>query len=84
MLPSFTYPSFRHGRERGEWLLFVLLVSPNIALLLAFTFTLVHAFFWTDMRMRAPLVGVIALTAAAGGSYLAANARRAKPLESMA
>ena len=50
-------------------------------LLLAFTFTSVHAFFWTDMRMRAPLVGAIALAAAAGGSHLAVHARRAKPLE---
>jgi hypothetical protein len=53
-------------------------------LLLAFTFTLVHAFFWTDMRMRAPLVGVIALAAAVGGSQLAANARRTKSYQSVA
>lgn len=53
-------------------------------LLLAITFTSVHALFWTDMRMRAPLVGVIALAAVVGGSQLAANARRAKRLESLA
>jgi 4-amino-4-deoxy-L-arabinose transferase-like glycosyltransferase len=53
-------------------------------LLLALTFTSVHAFFWTDMRMRAPLAGVIALAAAAGGSWLVANTRSAKPLETAA
>jgi len=53
-------------------------------LLLEVAFTAVHAFFWTDMRMRAPLVGVIALAAAAGGSWLAANVRRAKPYQSLA
>jgi len=35
------------------------------AILLA-TFTLAHAVYWTDMRMRAPLVPVICLLAAAG------------------
>jgi hypothetical protein len=36
-------------------------------LLLCLAFTLVHAFYWTDMRMRAPLIPAIALAAAAGG-----------------
>ena len=34
--------------------------------LLVLSFTLVHTFYWTDMRMRAPLVPVIALVAAVG------------------
>lgn len=36
--------------------------------LLAATFTAVHAVYWTDMRMRAPLVPFIALVAAAGAA----------------
>lgn len=34
--------------------------------LLVLSFTLVHTFYWTDMRMRAPLVPVIAMVAAVG------------------
>ncbi len=34
--------------------------------LLVLSITLVHAFYWTDMRMRAPLTAVIALAAAQG------------------
>ena len=34
--------------------------------LLVLSFTFVHAFYWTDMRMRAPLVPVIALATAVG------------------
>jgi hypothetical protein len=36
------------------------------ATLLVLAFTLVHTFYWTDMRMRAPLVPVIAMVAAVG------------------
>jgi hypothetical protein len=36
------------------------------ALLLAGVFTLAHAFYWTDLRMRAPLVPVLALAAGRG------------------
>jgi hypothetical protein len=36
------------------------------ALLLVACLTAVHAMFWTDMRMRAPLMPVVALAAAAG------------------
>jgi hypothetical protein len=36
------------------------------AILLALCFTLVHALYWTDMRMRAPLVPIVALAAAIG------------------
>lgn len=41
------------------------------ALLLVVCVTAVHAFYWTDMRMRAPLVPILALAAAAGLSFLA-------------
>jgi hypothetical protein len=41
------------------------------ATLLVLSITLVHAFFWTDMRMRAPLVPVVALVAAYGATLLA-------------
>jgi 4-amino-4-deoxy-L-arabinose transferase-like glycosyltransferase len=34
--------------------------------LLVLAFTLVHTFYWTDMRMRAPLVPVVAMMAAVG------------------
>ncbi|HEV3005925.1 MAG TPA: hypothetical protein VGX78_15770 [Pirellulales bacterium] len=37
-------------------------------LLLAASFTAVHAFFWTDLRMRAPVEPVMALVAVAGAS----------------
>lgn len=36
------------------------------AALMVVSFTLAHAFYWTDMRMRAPLIGVVSLLAAAG------------------
>jgi 4-amino-4-deoxy-L-arabinose transferase-like glycosyltransferase len=36
------------------------------AILLALCFTMVHALYWTDMRMRAPLMPVVALAAATG------------------
>ena len=35
-------------------------------LLLCLAFTLVHAFYWTDLRMRAPLMPFLAIAAAAG------------------
>jgi hypothetical protein len=34
--------------------------------LLLASFTLVHMFYWSDMRMRAPLMPVVAMLAAAG------------------
>jgi 4-amino-4-deoxy-L-arabinose transferase-like glycosyltransferase len=40
-------------------------VSAPLAIL---GLTMVHAFFWTDMRMRAPIVPAIALVAAAAGT----------------
>lgn len=36
------------------------------AMLLVLSFTAVHAVYWTDMRMRAPLMPVVALAAGAG------------------
>ncbi|MBI3464237.1 MAG: hypothetical protein HY000_14450 [Planctomycetes bacterium] len=38
---------------------------------LLFSFTLVHAFYWTDMRMRGPLMPAVALLAAAGARSIA-------------
>ena len=48
--------------KEGEW-------GPLIWLL--FSFTLVHLFYWTNMRMRAPLVPAIALLSVYGWSQLA-------------
>jgi hypothetical protein len=45
------------GCWRGSW---------RWGLLLILVFMAVHALYWTDMRMRAPLMPVIALAAAAG------------------
>jgi Dolichyl-phosphate-mannose-protein mannosyltransferase len=39
--------------------------------LLVLSITAVHAFYWTDMRMRAPLTGMVALAAAYGLTVLA-------------
>ncbi len=49
--------------------------------LLLASFTVVHAFYWTDLRMRAPLVGVVALLAAQGIVLLASRSRAAKPAQ---
>lgn len=55
--------------------------SPWIwALLLLLSFTAVHSLYWTDMRMRAPLMGVVALLAARGVVLLATRARGATPV----
>lgn len=57
----------------GVWFLRGKLFAPPWlwATLLVLSITLVHAFFWTDMRMRAPLVPVVALAAAYGATLLA-------------
>jgi 4-amino-4-deoxy-L-arabinose transferase-like glycosyltransferase len=39
-------------------------------ILLSLAFTFVHTFYWTDMRMRAPLAPAVALAAAAGATRL--------------
>ncbi len=63
----------------GTWILRKqLLAKPWIwGLLLLVSFTAVHALYWTDMRMRAPLTSVIALLAAQAVVVLAQPVRRA-------
>jgi len=63
----------------GLWILKKqLLAKPWIwGLLLLVSFTGVHALYWTDMRMRAPLTSVIALLAAQAVVVLAQPSRRA-------
>jgi len=63
----------------GLWILRKqLLDQPWIwGLLLLVSFTAVHALYWTDMRMRAPLSSVIALLAAQAVVVLAQPSRRA-------
>jgi hypothetical protein len=48
--------------------------------LMAACFTAVHALYWTDMRMRAPLMPGVALAAAWGAAWLAEAASRRKTL----
>ena len=48
--------------------------------LMAGCFTAVHAVYWTDMRMRAPLMPGVALAASFGAAWLAKAARRRKIL----
>jgi len=52
----------------GIWHLRGRLLAPPwlFGVLLCLTFTAVHVFYWTNLRMRAPLVPVVALVAAAG------------------
>lgn len=59
----------------GIWTLGKKLFQPPWAwgTLLVLSFTLVHTFYWTDMRMRAPLVPVIALVAAVGAGRVWAH-----------
>ncbi len=60
-----------------------LLASPWLwGMLLLGSFTLVHAFYWTDMRMRAPLVAVVALLAAVGVARLLARRQAVTSLTS--
>jgi hypothetical protein len=64
----------------GLWVLRrKLLASPWLwGLLLMLSFTAVHAFYWTHMRMRAPLMGVVALLAAQAVVTLASGRRPTK------
>ena len=49
-----------------------LLTSPWLfGLLLAASFALVHLVYWTDMRMRPPVMPAVALAVAAGAAWLA-------------
>jgi hypothetical protein len=64
----------------GAWSLGKKLVqSPWLfGVVLAVGFTAVHTVYWTDLRMRAPLVPVVALLAAAGGAWMASRWRDAR------
>ena len=53
------------------------LEAPWLAgLTLALAFTAVHAFYWTDLRMRAPLTPVLAICAALGAQRIAGRGKR--------
>lgn len=53
---------------RQLWKYRLLWQSPWLfGLLLMLSFTAIHAVYWTDMRMRAPVMPVVCLAAAAGG-----------------
>lgn len=70
---------FANGRRGSETGLFA--VRPWVwGLLLAGSFTLVHAVFWSNMRMRAPIVPVVALAATAGVASIWGRARERKAL----
>ncbi len=47
-------------------------------LLLCLVFTAVHAFYWSNIRMRAPLMPFVCLLAAAGAARIAASMQRRK------
>jgi len=56
-----------------------LLVQPWLAgLLLCLSFTLMHTVYWSNLRMRAPLMPVVCLAAAAGASAIASRMRRSR------
>jgi hypothetical protein len=52
--------------------------------LLLVSFTAVHSVYWTDLRMRAPLMSVVAVLAAGGVMHLARRKHDAKPLAAAA
>ena len=56
------------GLLRGLWFLRSRLTEPWLfySLLLVFAFTVMHAFFWSNMRMRAPIMPVLYPIAIAG------------------
>jgi hypothetical protein len=51
--------------------------------LLCIAFTAVHTFYWTNLRMRAPLMPVVALVAAAGAAAIARRWRSSPPVSTM-
>lgn len=57
-------------------------VSGGIVWLLGWALVLTvmgaHIFYWTNMRMRAPLIPILAIWAAEGGQYLFTRGRRAR------
>ena len=56
-------------------------LSAAYLLLLAGSFTAVHALYWTDLRMRSPLMPGVALAATAGVAWLTGVVERRKSLE---
>ena len=70
----------------GVWFLRgKLFASPWVwGTLLVLSLTAVHAFYWTDMRMRAPLTSVVALAAAYGLTVLACRKPAASRLQQAA
>lgn len=60
------------------------LTSPHwlAALALVASFTLVHVFYWSNMRMRAPLVPILAVLVCAGLQLLAARRQAASDMKS--
>ena len=57
-----------------------LLRSPYVwGFLLCVTFTAVHALYWSNMRMRAPLMPYVCLLAACGMSHISNRLRDRKP-----
>lgn len=54
--------------------------SWSWGVILVVAFTAVHAFYWSNLRMRAPLMQVVTLAAAAGVGRLVRTGRRRKSL----
>ena len=79
--PSGTPSSCRWRRAvHGFWASVCSLHPWVWGMLLVLSFSLVHAFYWTDMRMCAPLMCVVALAAAHGWrASTAASCRKASP-----
>jgi hypothetical protein len=64
LLAAFGLWRLRRHLGQSPWLWGLTLIA---------SFALLHAFYWTNMRMRAPLVPVVALFAAAGAPFIIAN-----------
>jgi hypothetical protein len=59
------WPGARHGPTwPSTWLWGVLLAG---------SFTAIHTFYWSNLRMRAPLMPVVALAASAGAAWMVAR-----------
>jgi hypothetical protein len=65
----------------GVWRLGWRLLQPPWlwGVLLCVAFTAVHTFYWTNMRMRAPLMPIVAVVAAAGAAQFISTASRLPP-----
>jgi hypothetical protein len=66
LLAMFGGATLRTQLLKGPWLAGLLLLA---------SFTAVHAFYWSNMRMRAPLIPFVCILAAVGASRLAARRR---------